>query len=219
MKRCLLPLLLLLVGTTVAEARQTQVTVHFNNGTEPATLLLNTAGGIYFSGDTLQFVTSQSDTINHLNPTIQNLTMGEYVGIAAVEEGTLTITPNPVHDRVRISGIGLTSQQLTVFDAANNATFYDGSMTIGVPGADNDLLHLHVTTSGNAVNPGSGGGGGWPGGGGWGGNNIVFSSPDVTSGSYTYFTGITIEGGSNWHGFYTGASATTTGNGTSVNAQ
>lgn len=58
-----------------------------------------------------------------------------------------------------------------------------------------------------------------PGGGGMGGGGILVSSPNIQSGTYTYFTSPTISGGSNWHGLYSGATVTTSGSGTSVTAQ
>lgn len=49
--------------------------------------------------------------------------------------------------------------------------------------------------------------------------NYVFTSPNVTSGTYTMYTNPTINGTANWHGIYVGATATTSGNGTSLTAQ
>lgn len=49
--------------------------------------------------------------------------------------------------------------------------------------------------------------------------NYVFTSPNVTSGTYTMYTNPTISGTANWHGIYVGASATTSGSGTSLTAQ
>lgn len=49
--------------------------------------------------------------------------------------------------------------------------------------------------------------------------NYVFTSPNVTSGTYTMYTNPTINGTANWHGIYVGASATTSGSGTSLTAQ
>lgn len=50
-------------------------------------------------------------------------------------------------------------------------------------------------------------------------NGIYLSSPSIQSGTYTYYTSPTISGGTNWHGLYSGATVTTSGNGTSVSAQ
>lgn len=58
-----------------------------------------------------------------------------------------------------------------------------------------------------------------PGGGGSQGGSVAFTSPDVTSGTYQVFSNVTISGGSQWHGFYSGATCTTSGTGTNVNAQ
>lgn len=58
-----------------------------------------------------------------------------------------------------------------------------------------------------------------PGGGGQGGGGVTFTSPDVTAGTYQVFSNTQISGGSQWHGLYSGATCTTTGNGTSVSAQ
>ncbi len=49
--------------------------------------------------------------------------------------------------------------------------------------------------------------------------NYVFTSPNVTSGTYTMYTNPTITGTANWHGIYVGASATTSGSGSSLTAQ
>lgn len=52
-----------------------------------------------------------------------------------------------------------------------------------------------------------------------GGSRFVFTSPQVTSGTYTLYSNPTISGGDVWHGLYIGASATTSGAGTSLSAQ
>ncbi|MBO4645581.1 MAG: carbohydrate-binding domain-containing protein [Bacteroidales bacterium] len=54
---------------------------------------------------------------------------------------------------------------------------------------------------------------------GGGGGGVYVSTPDIQSGTYTYFTSPTINGGTSWHGLYSGATVTTSGNGTSVTAQ
>ncbi|MBO7653192.1 MAG: carbohydrate-binding domain-containing protein [Bacteroidales bacterium] len=58
-----------------------------------------------------------------------------------------------------------------------------------------------------------------PGGGGSSSASYIFTSPNVTSGTYTMYTNPTITGTANWHGIYVGATATTSGNGTSLTAQ
>ena len=49
-------------------------------------------------------------------------------------------------------------------------------------------------------------------------SGIYVSSPSIQSGSYTYYTSPSINGGTSWHGLYDGATVTTSGNGTSVTA-
>lgn len=49
-------------------------------------------------------------------------------------------------------------------------------------------------------------------------SGIFVTSPDITGTTYSYFTSPTITGGTNWHGLYSGATVTTSGNGTSVTA-
>ena len=78
----------------------------------------------------------------------------------------------------------------------------------------NDLLTLQVPTysggsGGGGGWPGGGGGGGWPGGPG-GGNSggsltLLFSSPQLETGSITVKQGGTISGGEEFHGYYTNA--------------
>lgn len=58
-----------------------------------------------------------------------------------------------------------------------------------------------------------------PGGGGHGSNVVTVTCPAITSGTYTLFTSVNISGGSHWHGLYSGASCTTSGNGTNVVAR
>lgn len=50
-------------------------------------------------------------------------------------------------------------------------------------------------------------------------SGLFITTPAIQSGTYTYYTSPTISGGTNWHGYYTGATVTTSGNGTSVTAQ
>ncbi|MCQ2285678.1 MAG: carbohydrate-binding domain-containing protein [Bacteroidales bacterium] len=61
-----------------------------------------------------------------------------------------------------------------------------------------------------------GGGGGAPGS---SGGKFYFTSPDIVAGTYKSYTNPTITGSTNWHGLYIGASASTSGTGTSVTAQ
>jgi len=75
----------------------------------------------------------------------------------------------------------------------------------------------HPTLSGSGFDAGTSDSGAKPPGG--NSTSFIFTSPSVTSGNYTVFSSATITGGSSWHGYYTGATVTTSGNGTSISAQ
>ena len=86
------------------------------------------------------------------------------------------------------------------------------------------LMYLNTTPSGNGfienyTDPGAkpppGGGGGGQG----GSNTIVFCSPDITSGTYQYWTSSTFSGGTSWHGYYIGSTPTTSGSSSSTTAR
>lgn len=101
-----------------------------------------------------------------------------------------------------------------------------GSTGLTVKNSNGDvvLMYLNTAPSGNGfienyTDPGAKpppGGGGGPGG---GSNTIVFSSPDITSGTYQYWGTSTFSGGTSWHGFYIGATPTTSGNAQSTTAR
>ena len=75
----------------------------------------------------------------------------------------------------------------------------------------------HPTLSGSGFDAGTSDSGAKPPGG--NSTSFIFTSPSVTAGNYTVFSSATISGGSSWHGYYTGATVTTSGNGTSISAQ
>lgn len=84
------------------------------------------------------------------------------------------------------------------------------------------LMYKHTNPSGsgfieNYTDPGAKppGGGGGPG----GSSTLVFTSPDVVSGSYQYWTTTSFSGGTSWHGFYTGSTPATSGNSQSTSAR
>ena len=90
--------------------------------------------------------------------------------------------------------------------------------TIVIKDASNNtiLIYKGPTVSGNGWETNYGTGTKPPGG---GGSEFGFSSSDVQSGNYTIYTTATISGGESWHGFYTGATATTSGSGTTITAK
>lgn len=49
-------------------------------------------------------------------------------------------------------------------------------------------------------------------------SGLFITTPSIQSGTYRYYTSPSISGGSNWHGLYSGATVTTSGNGTTTTA-
>ncbi|MBO7481083.1 MAG: carbohydrate-binding domain-containing protein [Bacteroidales bacterium] len=90
--------------------------------------------------------------------------------------------------------------------------------TIVIKDASNNtiLIYKGPTVSGNGWETNYGTGTKPPGG---GGSEFGFSSSDVQSGNYSIYTTATISGGESWHGFYTGATATTSGTATTITAK
>lgn len=84
-------------------------------------------------------------------------------------------------------------------------------------GGDPVMILNHQAVSGNGFMTSTSGL--RPPGGGGSSASFIFTSPEVTSGTYTLYTNPTINGTANWHGLYVGASATTSGSGTSLTAQ
>lgn len=129
----------------------------------------------------------------------------------------------------RGAGMGVFSQNNTAPTMLNGQKYlmtsytYGNTLVIKNSSSQTVCVFKHPTVSGSGFNAGTAKNGAKPPGGGGGGGqnstNFVFSSPSVTTGSYSAFTTATITGGSSWHGYYTGATVSTTGNGTSLQAQ
>ena len=99
---------------------------------------------------------------------------------------------------------------------SNNAS---NGLTIKNSAGDVLLMYKSTTPNGNGFIENYSDPGAKPPPGPGGGNGMVFSSPDVVSGSYQYWTSSTFDGGTSWHGFYIGSTPTTSGSSHSVNAQ
>lgn len=83
-----------------------------------------------------------------------------------------------------------------------------GNRAVQIVNANNDAILTYQIPSISGGGPGGGPGG--PGGGPGGGSNVVmiFSDPQLAVGSYTLKYGGTITGGTDFHGYYTGATYT-----------
>ena len=134
--------------------------------------------------------------------------------------------------RFRLTGGVIISQggNMGAWDAPNVSGYQKylqignvGTTGLTVKNSNNDvvLMYLNTAPTGNgfienytdpgAKPPGPGGGGG--------SNTIVFSSPDITSGTYRYWSTSTFSGGTSWHGYYIGSTPTTSGNAQSTTAR
>ena len=98
----------------------------------------------------------------------------------------------------------------------NNAS---NGLTIKNSAGDVLLMYKSTTPNGNGFIENYSDPGATPPPGPGGNNGIVFSSPDVVSGSYQYWTTSTFNDGTSWHGFYIGATPTTSGNAQNTTAQ
>lgn len=58
-----------------------------------------------------------------------------------------------------------------------------------------------------------------PGGGGGSNSGVGITFPGMVQGSYKVYSNVTISGGSDWHGFFSGATCTTSGSATTVNTR
>ncbi len=123
-------------------------------------------------------------------------------GTTAPEEGldcdvnTFTITGGI------LVGTGGATSLPTASVCTQRSVKYTGTGTAGV------VLQVKSTSGNNLVykipRSYSGGGQGGPGGG--GGMVLLFSNPGLASGTtYTIMTGVTVSGGTEFHGLYTGA--------------
>lgn len=98
----------------------------------------------------------------------------------------------------------------------------NGSNGLCVKNANGDVVFMyrHSTPSGsgfieNYTDPGAKP----PGGGGSSQAKLVFSSPDIVSGTYQYWTTTTFNGGNSWHGFYFDSTPSTSGSASSATAR
>ncbi len=98
---------------------------------------------------------------------------------------------------------------------------YGNTLVIKNGNSQEVCVFKHPTVSGSGFNAGTAKNGAKPPGGGGTqtSTNFLFTSPSVTTGTYTGYTSATITGGTSWHGFYTGATVTTSGSGTSMTAR
>ena len=102
--------------------------------------------------------------------------------------------------------------------SSSSSSSYSITSTIVIKDASNNVVLVYKgpsSVSGNGWDTYYGTGTKPPGG---SGGAFGFSSTQLSSGTYSIYTNATISGGESWHGFYTGATVTTSGTATSITA-
>lgn len=205
-----------------AEGLESKDTLFINGGENTINTYddaINASNAIVINGGTTYAHATNNDGIDANGTLTINGGLTIAVGTRAPEEGfdcdqnDFTITGGT------IVGIGGSTSTPTSSLCTQNSLIYSSltsGSTVNITSSDGDnLLTFQIPTISNQ----GGGPGGWksgsatlkpgPGGnpGGQGGNGLtlLFSSPDLTNGTYTITTGGTISGGTEFGGYYTGA--------------
>ena len=216
-------------GDPNGEAIESKDSIFINGGVIEANSYddaLNAANYLEINGGKLWCYARGNDAIDCNGNTVINggliIAKGQEVGIDAGTDagGHFTLNGGTIicqggnmgaWDRPNVSGY---QPYLQINNSGNNG------ITIKNSAGDVVFMFLGTTPSGNGfienyTDPGAKP----PPGGGGGNNAIIFSSPDITSGSYQYWTSSTFTGGTSWHGFYIGATPTTSGSAQSTTAR
>jgi len=161
---------------------------------------INAANHLQFNGGTIYCVSSGNDAID-CNGTI-TMTGGLIIanGTRAPEGGldcdqnTFTITGG--------IAIGTGGETPTNFAGGQKVVKYSGAgnRAIQILNSTNEVILTYQIPALPGSNPGGGGPGG-----GSSSMTMMFTDPQLTQGTYTLKYGGTISGGSNFHGYYTGA--------------
>ena len=216
-------------GDPNGEAIESKDSIFINGGVIEANSYddaLNAANYLEINGGKLWCYARGNDAIDCNGNTVINggliIAKGQEVGIDAGTDagGHFTLNGGTIicqggnmgaWDRPNVSGY---QPYLQINNSGNNG------ITIKNSAGDVVFMFLGTTPSGNGfienyTDPGAKP----PPGGGGGNNAIIFSSPDITTGSYQYWTSSTFTGGTSWHGFYIGATPTTSGSAQSTTAR
>ncbi len=175
----------------------------------------NNGSYTYFNGGV---IIAQSDAENGIDASLDNGGHFYVTGSTVVAQGSQGAwdTPTTTSSTQKYLSLGGSSGT-----PGGSSTTSSVSLTGGFcisNGSTNVMVYKANTISGSGFETGTkppGGGGGTTGGSG----SIAVTSPSITSGTYTLYTGVTVSGGSSWHGLYTSGTCTTSGSGTSVTAQ
>lgn len=173
-----------------------------NNGTSVAQAT-NLTGGVIIAAGTEEAIDANIDRGGTFY--INGATV---IGYYASSQGGMGIFDNPTYQN---------GQKYVIPFGTNSSATANTAYCLKNSGGTPVMIYRHPSVSGSGFMSDTEGLRPPPGGGSNG--KFVFTSPDITSGTYTLYTNPTITGTANWHGLYVGASATTSGSGTSVTAQ
>ena len=227
-------------STATAEGIESKDTIRINGGAIEVNAYddaINASEWINFNGGKVWAYSRNNDAID-CNGTNVTISGGLVIACGSNQEQAIDCDLGEQQNRsITISGgtvlarggsMGVISRNNGTAPTMQNGmkyimTSYTYGNTLVIKNSSNQSVCVfkHPTVSGNGFNAGTSKNGTKPPGGGGtqSSTNFLFVSPSLTSGSYTAYTSATISGGSSWHGWYTGATATTSGNGTSVTAQ
>lgn len=223
-------------GDPTAEAIETKSAFHMTGGFVEANSYddaINSQTGFTMSGGYLWAYARGNDGIdNNGTSTAQatNLTGGVIIAAGTEEAIDANIDRGGSFyiNGATIIGFYSGNSGMGVFD---NPTYQNGqkrlqpTLTAGQTyciknsNGDDVMIYNHQKTVSGSGFMSDTGGLRPPGGGGGSSTSFIFTSPQVTTGTYTLYSNPTISGTDNWHGLYIGASATASGSGTSVTAQ
>ena len=215
-------------GDPNGEAIESKDSLFINGGVIEANAFddaMNAANYLEINGGKLWCYSRGNDAVDCNGNTVINggliIVKGQEVGLDAATDagghfilngGTLICQGGNMGswDRPNVSGY---QHYLQINNAGTNG------LTVKNAAGDVVLMYLNTAPTGsgfieNYTDPGA-----KPPPGGGGSNSIVFSSPDITTGNYQYWTSSTFNGGTSWHGFYIGATPTTSGNAQNTTAR
>lgn len=176
----------------------------------------NNGSYTYFNGGV---IIAQSDAENGVDASLDAGGHFYVTGATVVAQGTQGAwdTPTTTSSTQKYLSLGSSSGGGPGGGTSTSSVSLTGGFCIR-SGSTDVMVYKANAISGSGFETGTkppGGGGG----GTMGGSSIAVTSPSITSGTYTLYTGVTVSGGSSWHGLYTGGTCTTSGSGTSVTAQ
>lgn len=147
LKKALLLGCLCIGFSNILKAQQTLVcaSVIMNNGTE-STYTFDETAIITFPTEDLLVITQNGTETEISLPEVRKITFSNVLGNNEESASSLSILPNPAHDKIAISGINSPSP-MTIYSAEGkkimNSTIYDGQ-TIDISTLHSGLYYVNI---------------------------------------------------------------------------